>query len=576
MPNKEAGLATVFAGLSVFLLVSWCIQFISGSNPLGSGLWYIVTRGLIYFSVYWLIFSVSLWRVSLFWLGFPVLLFLCSWLRMYWAFVFSVGLLVAMTKAWRADPSPEQKLPAVFFAVGAMFVLVWVSLSGAGGYGRQLTDYAMHNGRLADLVNFSWPVVYPDAPTHGGVATGGAKLLVAYSAYYLPAAAFGKLFGLPAAMEFMYFWTLTGCWLAYRWIVSLSGIKHPLLAALALIFFSGWDLVGASLSLLEVSDMPDAPADVLCRFVAWMFNGLCNAIFHGGTVDSPVFLDNWTFTVFDQSYWFGGYFSQTTSFYWAPHHVVGSWIVMALLLRCYQAGSVGSVALICGLLTLWSPLMVMATVIFPLTLFLMSARGRFSEWVTMPNVVGGLLSLLMFSYYASASAASNPMGFFSLKNWHDLYWFFVFHTIAWLIYALAIFTCAHGFSRGEKFFFLVLCLGFFLMSLVHYGSYNDLMVRSSAPFFFGMTIFLLKAIAAEQERACRWRAVLLMMMLVPASFSGLYNMTSSYLKRDEKVAAQSVAMHGAGWQFLGSMDSWYARYFSGHDHSVGGDYGISK
>ena len=70
-------------------------------------------------------------------------------------------------------------------------IALLVTQIGAGGFGVGTYDWAnKHNLIFADLVRFSWPVVY-----HGEGTPSSGLMLVYYVGYYLPAALVGKVMG---------------------------------------------------------------------------------------------------------------------------------------------------------------------------------------------------------------------------------------------------------------------------------------------------------------------------------------------------------------------------------------------
>jgi hypothetical protein len=72
---------------------------------------------------------------------------------------------------------------------------LWVALSGIGGFGLQNWDFNFRNAVLHDLVDYSWPVVYPQG-----------RILLYYFTYWLPAALAGKIFGWFGANIFLFVW----------------------------------------------------------------------------------------------------------------------------------------------------------------------------------------------------------------------------------------------------------------------------------------------------------------------------------------------------------------------------------
>jgi hypothetical protein len=552
----------------LFLLVAVGLHsFLQGTDNIMLLLGQSCVAALVYTAVYLAVFSLSPWSLSLSWLGLPLLLFAATWLRWYWAIALTVSLLAALFLAIRSDRVATANLPTSRsmsfshlvdrgFVWGALPVLCWVALSGAGGYGFQSQDYVMHNGRLEDLVRHAWPVFYQgDEWLNGQPDRGDRRLLVTYSGYYLPAAAIGKFFGLDIAREFMHYWTLAGCWLACRWLLQHSAIKSTMLAAVVLILFGGWDIVGL----------------IVGGFYYIHQHGISFAEINQSATSSgiptPEILDFWPNGILESDYFFGNFVSLSTSLIWAPHQSIAGWLVMALLLQTAQQQSYRYTGLIYATLALWSPMALIALALFPLAIFLLPIMFRnkkqyWAEWISLANLSGALLLLILGFYYASASMLTNPAGFLELKNAWAWAVLILFHMLCWGIYAAAIYPALHDMTIAARQFFMVLCLTFFLLPFLHYGTYNDLMVRASAPLLFGLAIFMLKSLALYLCNGKSRHALIIIALLLPGMFSGLFNLSNAIMNHDHKVKGESVIDYGGGWQFLGSTDSVFARYFS--------------
>jgi hypothetical protein len=97
---------------------------------------------------------------------------------------------------------------------------------------------------------------------------------------------------------------------------------------------------------------------------------------------------------------------------------------------------------------------------------------------------------------------------------------------------------------------------------VHYGVYNDFMVRSSSAVYYGMLIVMLALLRTLWLTGAYWRTFLLVILLLPGMFSGVSNVLLSALHADVSVPGKSVADYLGGWQFMGQQDSWFVRHLS--------------
>src|SRR5690606_22568110 len=215
------------------------------------------------------------------------------------------------------DPARLPQLRALAArSAGAAVLLAIAALNGSGGVGVQTWDWAKHTAILADLVSQSWPVAYRLD------ASGDQLGLVYYIAYYLPAAVAGKWLGWRAANGTLFLWTVAGVILTWLWMIRI-GRASPFAALGVLVLFTGFDLLGAALSL-EGSHLSDRP---------WWDN-------------------------FDLEWWQGAAVlpGNITLIAYAPHQALGGWLTTALVLDALRRGRRGFPLIVpLGLGLLWSP-----------------------------------------------------------------------------------------------------------------------------------------------------------------------------------------------------------------------------
>ena len=171
-------------------------------------------------------------RVALLYLAFPVVIFLFNWYIPLLSVPLSAGILYCI---FCFPVAQSQPLSRRMLIVSLIAILVWVYLSGIGGYVFQNADHTYRNAVLRDLVNCEWPVVYSGSEGH-------TSMLCYYFAYWIPAALVGKVLGLAWAQNFLYIWTVVGIFLFIRVAGSVKG-KHVFMLLLFLIFFGGLDLL---------------------------------------------------------------------------------------------------------------------------------------------------------------------------------------------------------------------------------------------------------------------------------------------------------------------------------------------
>lgn len=428
--------------------------------------------------------------------------------------------------------------------VGYLIVLLWVSVCGAGGYGYQTSDYVMHNGRLLDLIQYSWPVSYaqPD---------GSQQILVQYAGYYLWPALAGKLAGTSAAMLTQHLWLLAGCWTVLRMMVLLTQVR-AWLAATGLILFGGWDVVVGV--LLAVSQYPhawgqfDAQETLPSMLLTWL--------------SAPPMLDFWPATDLVQGMWFGNFISLASSLLWAPHQTVAGWLVVGLLCQAIYRQKIIASLFSCALLAYYSPMIALGLLpmVLVLVVWQLASRGYTKEDVFL-MLAGVSVLCVLGVYYTSVPADQQPYGVLPfLKIDRVVFSLFLFKS--WCFYALLLMLYRRWLDKTMTVFASAVFTSAAALSCLYYGVYNDFMMRSSAAIYFGVLLLLLMILRSLLVSGAYWRATLLVLLLLPSLFSGVSNVLLATLHAEMTVSGKSINDYVNGWQFLGQKNSWFVRYFA--------------
>jgi hypothetical protein len=422
--------------------------------------------------------------VSLLYLAGPYFLFFGGWLPVPGFLAFSSVLVLGLAYALRNDtrgapaatPAPEP-LGRATVAVALGVALAWVCFSGAGGCGEQRGDYYKHNAVLKDLVLSGWPVRYRvgTQPAGGpGVPEGlppGSTACLSYNvAYYLPAAALGKLAGWRAAHAGMFVWTLLGTVLSLLWFAR----NLPSWRAAALLCFpllSGMDCLGETLVYGKLFDA----------------------------------------TVTHKEWWadFGEYSSNTTLLFWTPQHALPGWILAGMLLHGASGGGRrGHPLFLLGLSTLWSPLVLIGLAPFAA---LALAGGRWRRARSFPDAVAAPALLLCVGLFY-AGRGTIPHGFVwqlaDLVHLAELIYhvpvayhlwprYLLFCLLEFGLYAALILAGARGrFGRQSVWLWAALAV-LCLLPLYKVGYLHDLMMRGSIPALFLLWVFLMRCVWAS-------------------------------------------------------------------------------
>lgn len=130
----------------------------------------------------------------------PILIFFIGWLKWYFGLLFSAILLFGAFWIMKKDYWNNKdyiEIPLGFFiATGAAFAF-WIFISGSCYTSVAKCDIIWRTTTLRDLVNYDWPVYYPETNSY----------LCYYFAFWMVPALFGKLFGGMAAA-----YIVLACW----------------------------------------------------------------------------------------------------------------------------------------------------------------------------------------------------------------------------------------------------------------------------------------------------------------------------------------------------------------------------
>ncbi len=195
-------------------------------------------------------------KAAILYMALPLLCFFCGYLRWYFMLL-CVGTLAVVT--WYALRSSGEKADSVidtdrqlvrisWKTIALVFgvSMIWTYLGGMNGYFYQSWDWAWRNAVYFDLIEYDWPVVYPQ--------TGAA--LVYYLGHWLPPAALAKGIaaltgsleaGMTAGRFLLWLWSgmgLTMIMLMLFYVLKATTWRRRIFAVLLFIFFSGMDVIG--------------------------------------------------------------------------------------------------------------------------------------------------------------------------------------------------------------------------------------------------------------------------------------------------------------------------------------------
>lgn len=171
----------------------------------------------------------------------PTLLFFMGWLKWYFGVLFSIILLFGAFRVIKQDywyNDDKLIIPLIHLILIIIVFSLWVLFSGSCGIGVSNFDTKWRTAILRDLIEFKWPVYYPE--------TGGS--LCYYFVFWMVPALFGKFFGIGVAFVIQWIWMLCIILLSFLLIVHLFkdySVNILWLICTFIILWSGINIFGA-------------------------------------------------------------------------------------------------------------------------------------------------------------------------------------------------------------------------------------------------------------------------------------------------------------------------------------------
>jgi hypothetical protein len=440
------------------------------------------------------------WRTwVLIYLTLPVAMFAATWIRP----VVGIPVLIVLVLSIVFQAKRERLDSTRIFHSAAETLLllgaamVWVGLSGAGGFGAQNVDYIKHTKILRDLVAESWPVVYE---------TGGATgTLVYYFAWYLPPAAIGKLFGWPAAQTAQYWWSVLGVFLTLAYVTSVVRGRWSAWFAITLFtLLSGMDAVAQ----LTVGPLPSGTA-------------------HIETFDSGRLLQ---------------YSSNTTALFWVPHQAIFAWLASAFILSSIPNQRVGSVFFVAALGALWSPFCMLGLLPVILALLLTVPWRKF---LTFENLAGASVTLLILVPFIASNRFDIPRGpLWQMVNVFDVWpGIVVFYLTEFVV---LVWFLGRPQQIGEfRAVWWSAIISLALFPLYQVGQFSDLTMRASLPALFILWIYVLEKLASRPWNFPHFKPVYFILIL--GAFTPVYEISRS-LKHWRRSIPRMGQLRVAEWE----------------------------
>ena len=437
-------------------------------------------------------------KIAYIYLLIPVLIFCAGWLNGIMAILLCcliVGSLISLfPKESQSDFIHVKPWNGILTLV---VLIIWVGLSGIGGYAFQNWDHHSRNAVFSDLINFSWPVSYHlDAGVAQRFGAPPDVILSYYFGFWLPAAVVGKISGPTSANLFLFLWSLLGLFLSILLIASrikLSLIKTTLL----IIFFSGADIVGA-----------------------WMLENIAGDRYPG--LWPPIQHLEW---------WAGSlqYSSFTTSLFWTYNQFIPAFLILSLFINSKDNQGL---SFLTGICFFFAPLPALGLIPFTVGLsvegflsFMQKSRHKvmvyFSTHLFAVETISGILIAILSLIFFSTNISAQSRGF-GLPASFALYLIFLAldGMLIWLL-LLPLNKTWVWYIAGS-----ILALAPF----VRVGGSWDFMLRTTLPSLYILMIGC--GVYISDSRDINLRSTLLIMLLFFGAFTPIYEINRSVVRTD--------------------------------------------
>lgn len=430
--------------------------------------------------------SVAAIKISaIFYLALPIIIFYFGWLKIYYAVLFATLLAVALAFAIKRVIKEREgrvlEIP-VTGAVVILIILLWVYLSGIGGFVWQRADWNARNAVLHDLINYEWPVVFEDGSG-----------LTYYVCYWMIPALAGKIFGWKAAGNTLFLWTVIGLFIT---VLLLSSF-----------FKDDRDTVG----LRRISV-------ILTFFILW---GGLNVI-----GQFLVFIKGNGTMALDSIYGWSAYqyTPNNALLEWVFNQAVPAWVGAALYIDSREKGEVSLNCLILMLLVPFTPFAALGA----LPLFLTDiVKCRCKGLISVPNIASVCSVFPVFAAYFTCNNsigeenALDSIGIFWLSTRSVPYNFVVL--VVFLVVEVGIYIILIWKPNHHDYFFVAVSIWLLLIPLIrvgHDGDRNFLMRGSIIPLFFLMT-YVLRTLLDVKFKEKKVLYAMLLLSVIIGFYSGV-------------------------------------------------------
>lgn len=397
-----------------------------------------------------------MWRIAYLYLIVPFIIFCLGWLKWFYSIPLVAVMIVACLLSLRQHKNfitinIRKHRRTVWLCIALL--ALWIFFSGIGQFSYQNRDHYARNAILRDLVEQPWPLVYDLSTSQPyGITQPGEYLLVYYLGYWLPAAVFGKLFGLQAAHFFLFLWTILGVMLVFYFICRHVR-KIRLWIVFVFMLFGGMDVI------------------------PFLINGNY----------SPTAHLEWWHNDYQQ------YTSNTSLVYWVFNQSIAPWLMIAMFFNRVPRQNILFLSALCFF---YAPFPFLGLIPFiAYFVFVPDGLKKLNQLFSFQNTVAaGMILLLMLGYYSSVSSG-NHFNFYIRPFSGNIY----FYIIEFLLPVMLLL-----FYPGRRLLVIIITAVLVLLSYVQYEHAPDLMMRASIPALFILMILCIEVLTNQGKSVIQY------------------------------------------------------------------------
>ncbi|WP_304235863.1 hypothetical protein [Jiulongibacter sediminis] len=410
---------------------------------------------------------ISLIRViTVLYISFSLFPFFLGWVRPVYGIPLSLMLIWGLYQHFKnLDFTKREFYPAKQLIVFLIILFLWVSFSGSGGMGYQVSDLYKSNTLVKELTNRSWPLDYD--------VDGNTMYLAHYLSYYIATPTLFGFLGFKAAQFALFFYTYLGVVLSFFWMYRF--VKGNLIGfSFFLIVFGG--VTTLSIMLSQDTSIIEVLKDKILNhgYLFW--------------------LNSWETIPLN-------FMSVTDMLYWTPQHALAAFLGVGLILNDgFVDDDIRYLPFVLSLLAMWSPMVLVG--LFPLLVFVL-LKFKFSGFWNYTNLlIAPVFFLVQASYLLSIESEELVKNFIftdmsaegvSILKQVGIYLYFLFFEV--FIWAVPIYLILR--NQLEKVELKLLFHVVFMLSVIplyRFGLWNDWCTRVSMGCLLTLALFGYKAL----------------------------------------------------------------------------------